>query len=55
MRNAKSIEMLMKERRHGYLRLEKFGECIEIVQELVELLFLDKRVKFTTDSNYKYD
>jgi len=58
VRNAKSIaEMLMKERKHGYVRswLEKFGECIGIVQELVELLFLDKRVKFTTDSNYKYD
>ena len=38
VRNAKSIEMLMKERKHGYLRswLEKFGECIGIVQELVE-------------------
>ena len=39
VRNAKSIaEMLMKERKHGYVRswLEKFGECIGIVQELVE-------------------
>lgn len=39
VRNAKSIaEMLMKERKHGYLRswLEKFGKCIGIVQELVE-------------------
>lgn len=39
VRNAKSIaEMLMKERKHRYVRswLEKFGECIGIVQELVE-------------------
>jgi len=39
LRNAKSIaEILMKERKYRYVRswLGKFGECIGIMQGLVE-------------------